>query len=185
MRKLYFILILGFCKLAYADLSGVYVGGGLGYGIQSLTALGNSSTIGTPAIRAIVGYQFADWIGAEAGYTYITQANNWNNLGNPSVTVYDLAFTPGFTIPATPVSLYARLGIDAISANLNSNVFSQMFSSVTANFEWGAGVKVNIPATRVFIRAEYINFSSVANSNNRNISVTPSVIMLNAAYVFQ
>ena len=184
MKKLYFILSLGICKLTYADLSGLYLGGGIGYGMQSLSALGNSGTPGTPAVRAFFGYQFADWIGAEAGYTYISQASNWNNLGNPSATIYDLSFTPGFTIPLTPVTLYGRFGIDAVSSNLNSNIFGQMFSSVTANFEWGAGLKVNIPATRVFIRAEYINFGSVTNSNNSNLSVTPSTIMLTAAYVF-
>ena len=184
MKKLFIIFGLGFYKLSFADLSGLYLGGGLGYGMQSLVALGNSSTAGTPAIKGFIGYQFMDWLGAEAGYTYISQAANWNNLGNPSVAIYDLAILPGFSIPLTPVTIFGRVGVGAVAANLNSNIISQSFSSVNANFEWGAGVKVNIPTTRIFIRAEYINFSSVVNSNNRNLMVTPSTIMIDAAYVF-
>jgi hypothetical protein len=184
MQKILCGIFLSISGFAFADLSGLFVGGGLGYGMQSISAYGNSSTPGTPAIKAFVGYQMADWIGAEAGYTYITQAGNWNNLGDPSSTVYDIAFTPGFSIPATPVTIYGRLGIDAISPNLNSAWYSQIFSSVTANFEWGLGVKVNIPATRVFVRAEYINYGSATSNSNSAMSVTPSVILINAAYVF-
>ena len=67
--------------------------------MQDITAYGNNGVTGSPTLKAFVGYQMADWIGAEAGYTYISQASNWNNLGAPSTTVYDLAFTPGFSIP--------------------------------------------------------------------------------------
>ncbi|HLX54321.1 MAG TPA: outer membrane beta-barrel protein, partial [Aquella sp.] len=118
MQKILCGLFLSISSCAFADLSGLFVGGGLGYGTQSVSAFGSSTTLGTPSIKAFVGYQMADWIGAEAGYTYITQASNWNNLGAPSTTVYDLAFTPGFPIPATPVTIYGRVGIDAVSPNL-------------------------------------------------------------------
>lgn len=184
MRKLLYGIFLSMGSFAFADLSGLFVGGGLGYGMQSISGYGNDSTPGSPALKAFVGYQMADWIGAEAGYTYISQASNWNNLGAPSTTVYDLAFTPGFSIPVTPVTIYARLGIDAVSPNLGSSWYNQFFSSMAANFEWGLGVKVNIPATRVFVRAEYINYGSTTNNSNSGLSVTPSVLLINAAYVF-
>jgi hypothetical protein len=184
MRKILSGIFLSISGYAFADLSGVYVGGGVGYGSQYLVANGNNETTGTPALKAFVGYQVNDWIGVEGGYTYITQASNWNNLGAPSTTVYDIAFTPGFAIPATPVAIYARLGIDAISPNLNSAWYSQVFSSMSAQFEWGLGVKVNIPATRVFVRAEYIDYGSAQNNTYSNMTVRPSVFMLNAAYVF-
>ncbi|MCC2625097.1 MAG: hypothetical protein K0R14_970 [Burkholderiales bacterium] len=184
MRKILCGLLLSTGSLAFADLTGLFVGGGLGYGMQGISAYGNSSTPGTPALKGFVGYQMADWVGAEAGYTYISQSGNWNGLGNPSSTIYDIAFTPGFSIPATPVTIYGRLGVDGVSSNLNSSWYNQIFSSITANFEWGLGVKVNIPTTRVFVRAEYINYGSATNNNNSGMSVTPSVLMINAAYVF-
>ena len=84
--------------VAHADVSGIYVGGGLGLGMQHLSANGSSSTLTSPAIRATVGYQFASWVGGELGYTYITQADNWNNYGNSSSVIYDFAFTGGYTL---------------------------------------------------------------------------------------
>jgi len=184
MRKLYFTLLFIFANNAFADLSGPYAGGGIGYGIQSMSIAGTGGAPGTPALRGFIGYQFADWIGAEAGYTYISQVSNWNNVGSPSATIYDIAFTPGFSVPLSPVTLYSRLGVAGVSANLNSAWYNQVFSSLNANFEWGFGVKVNIPATRVFIRGEYTNYGGVTNNNNSNLSVTPSTLMINAAYVF-
>ncbi|MCC2644358.1 MAG: hypothetical protein K0R49_399 [Burkholderiales bacterium] len=184
MLKILYGIFLSTSSLAFADLSGLYAGGGLGYGMQGISAYGNSSNAGSPAIKAFAGYQLTDWIGAEAGYTYITQASNWNNLGAPSTTVYDIAATPGFSIPLTPVTIYARLGIDAVSSNLDSAWYNQIFNTVKANFEWGLGLKVNIPATRVFVRAEYINYGSVTNNSNSGMSTTPSVFLINAAYVF-
>lgn len=184
MRKIVCGLVFFCSGYAFADLTGVYLGGGLGYGTQNVSYLGSTSNPGTPTLKAFVGYQMADWIGAEAGYTYITQASSWNNIGAPSTTVYDLAFTPGFSIPATPVTIYARLGIDGVSPNLNSSWYNQIISPLSTNFEWGAGVKVNIPATRVFVRAEYINYGSANTYTNSNVSVTPNIFLVNAAYVF-
>lgn len=184
MQKILSGILLLISSCAFGDLSGFFVGGGVGYGLQGVAVNGSSENPGTPALKIFVGYQMADWIGAEAGYTYITQANNFNNLGAPSTTVYDIAFTPGFSIPATPVTIYGRLGIDAISSNLNSAWYNQVFSSMTANFEWGLGLKVNIPATRVFVRAEYIDYGSASNNTYSNMSVRPSVFLVNAAYVF-
>jgi len=184
MRKILSGIFLSISSCAFADLSGLYLGGGLGYGMQNIAANGSSENPGSPTLKGFVGYQLMDWIGAEAGYTYITQANNWNNLGGPSTTIYDLALLPGFSIPLTPVTLYARLGIDAVSSNLNSEWYNQVFSSMTPAFEWGLGVKVNIPLSRVFVRAEYINYGGAQNNNYSNMSVNPSVILINAAYVF-
>lgn len=183
MKKLSFIL-LTISGVAFADDTGLYVGGGLGYGMQNLSIGGSATTSSSPSVRGIVGYQLGNFIGAEAGYTYITQAGSWNSLGSPSTTVYDLAFTPGLPIPLTPVTVYARLGVDAQSTNLNNSWYNQMFSNMTANFEYGAGVKVNIPMTRIFVRAEYINFGGSQNNNNNNLHVTPSLVTINAAYVF-
>lgn len=184
MRKILFGIFLYTGSYAFADLTGVYVGGGLGYGLQSTSLGGSSANPGTPAIRAFVGYQIADWMGVEGGYTYITQASDVSNIGAPSTTVYDLAFTPGFSIPATPVTIYARLGIDGVSPNINSSWYNQIISPLNANFEWGAGVKVNIPATHVFVRAEYTNYGASNTYNNSNLSITPSTFLINAAYVF-
>jgi hypothetical protein len=176
-----FLLTNSYC---FADLSGFFVGGGVGYGIQAIAVNGTSQNPGTPAVKAFIGYQMADWIGIEAGYTYITQADSVNNLGTPSTTIYDLAFTPGFTIPATGITAYVRLGVDGISPNLNNTWYNQVFSSLNANFEWGLGLKVNIPSTQIFVRAEYIDYGSGANNDYSNMSVRPSIFLINAAYVF-
>ena len=78
----------------FADPTGIYIGGGLGYGSQQTNYLGSSNTDGTPALRAQFGYQFANWLDAELGWNYLTQGSNWNNLGTPSTTIYDFAFLP-------------------------------------------------------------------------------------------
>ena len=184
MKKLITLLLSGLSLTSIADTSGIYIGGGLGYGLQKQDYLGTSSSVGSPALRAQVGYQFADWIDVELGWNYLTQGSNWNNLGNPSSTIYDLAFTPGFTLPATPVTIFVRLGVDAVSTNLNSSWYNQMVSNSNANFEYGAGAKIDIPGTRTFIRAEYINYGGGSNNNNGNLLTTPSAIMLDAGYVF-
>ena len=172
-------------KPVFADVTGPYLGGGIGYGLQNLSIYNMSNTpTGTPLIRVFGGYQFASWVGAELGYTYITQATNWNNLGNASTTIYDFSFTPGFTIPVTPVTIYSRLGIDAVSANLNSSFYNQIVSNMSASFIWGAGVKLDIPGTHAFIRGEYINYGSGINNNNSSLTTAPSALMLTAAYVF-
>ncbi len=179
------ILAISTISPAFADVTGPYLGGGMGYGMQNLSISGASNTpTGTPTIRAFGGYQFASWVGIELGYTYITQATNWNKLGAASTTIYDFTFTPGFTIPTTPVTIYSRLGIDTVSANLDSSFYNQFFSNMSASFVWGGGVKLDIPGTHAFVRAEYINYGSAINNNNSSLTTTPSALMLTAAYVF-
>lgn len=177
------VSLISICGMASAE-GGVYIGGGIGYGIQDASYLGTANTSGTPAMRAQVGYQLADWMGAELGWNYITQAQNWNNLGNQSSTIYDLSFLPGFTLPATPVTIFVRLGIDAVSTNLNNSWYNQLISNSSANFEYGAGVKVSIPGTNTFVRGEYINYGGSPNNNNSSLSVTPSALLIDASYVF-
>lgn len=188
MKKILFLCFTLFSitngSLCLADTTGLYIGGGAGYGIQDLSLLKANTTQQSPALRGFIGYQFASWIDVEAGYTYISQSTNWNNLGNPSVTIYDLAFMPGFTLPLSPVTIYTRLGVDTISANLNSGWYNQIVSTYMNDFEWGLGVKIELPETRTFIRAEYINYGTAVNNSNNNLSVSPSVIMLNAGYIF-
>lgn len=178
------VLALFIVNNASADNTGAYIGGGIGYGIQALSLTGTNVNEETPLMRAMLGYQFASFIGAEAGYTYFTQSQNLNSLGNVSTTVYDLAFTPGFTLPASPVTIYTRLGIDTISSNLNTNWYNQVFSNSSANFEWGAGVKLDIPTAPVFVRLEYVDYGSALNNNNSSLTVHASAVLLNAAYLF-
>ncbi len=184
MKKVLVGLFITTALPAFADVSGFYVGGGLGYGMQTLGLSNSNTTVSSPALRAQIGYQFADWIDAEFGWNYVTQGSNWNNLGSPSSTIWDLSFTPGFTIPATPVTVFVRLGVDAVSPNLNSSWYNQFISNSLANFEYGAGVKVAIPESRAFVRAEYINYGGGPNNNNNNLMTTPSALMIDAAYVF-
>ena len=184
MKKFLLLILSGICGAAVADVSGFYVGGGLGYGMQNNSYMGSNTSSGTPALRAQVGYQFADWIDAELGWNYLTQTPNSNNLGNVSSTIYDFSFTPGFTLPATPVTVFVRLGVDAVSTNVNSSWYNQVISNSTANFEYGAGAKIAIPGTNTFVRAEYINFGGSTNNNNGSMMTTPSAFMIDAAYVF-
>lgn len=189
LKKILFILGLLINLSARADITGIYLGGGLGFGIQELNySLVNHSTqnttSNTPAMRTFMGYQFADWIGTELGYNYLTQNDNWDNLGRVSSTIYDLSFTPGFVIPGTDLSIYTRLGIDTISSNIDSGWYQQFFSNTKADFEWGIGLKFNILQSHTFIRAEYIDYGNATNNNNQYLSVNPSAIMINAAYVF-
>lgn len=185
MKKMLTLLLSGISLNCLADASGVYLGGGLGYGMQTLSYINNTSSVqASPAMRLQVGYQFADWIDAEFGWNYLTQGGSWQNLAPASSTIYDLSFTPGFTLPATPITVFVRLGIDAVSTNLNSSWYNQIISNSSPNFEYGAGVKVAIPETRTFIRAEYINYGGSQNNNNNNLITTPTAIMIDAAYVF-
>ena len=183
-QLLIFIIFFTINNLAFTDDHGIYIGGGIGYGIQNLSNNNINNGYNTPSIRMFTGYQFAKWVGAEIGYTYITQGDNIDNIGNPSTTIYDLAFTPGFTLPIVPVTIYTRLGIDAVSANLNSSWYNQVISDMRANFEWGGGIKIDIPETNTFIRAEYLNFGSVINNNNSTLTTQPSSVMITAAYIF-
>lgn len=184
MRKLLSILFSTALSTSYAQVSGIYLGGGLGYGVQKQDYMSNSNTNGTPALRAQVGYQFADWIDAELGWNYISQSPTYNDLGNSSSTIYDFAFLPGFTLPATPITIFVRLGVDSVSSNLNSSWYNQLFNSGTVNFEYGVGAKVAIPETRTWIRAEYIDYGGGPNANNSALITTPTAVMLSAAYVF-
>jgi hypothetical protein len=184
LKKLVFIILAGSIASSYADISGWYVGGGLGAGFQNQSYQAQEQSNLSPALRAHVGYQFAGWVDAELGWNYITQSDTQANLGNSSSTIYDFAFLPGFTLPATPLTIFVRLGIDAVSTNLNSSWYNQLLSNSRANFEYGAGVKVSIPLTRTWIRAEYINYGGMTNNNNSNLITTPSALLINAAYVF-
>jgi hypothetical protein len=184
MKKLLALCLTLSSVGAFADATGFYAGGGLGYGMQKNSYFGQNTTDNTPAMRVQVGYQFADWVDAELGWNYLTQGGNVNGLGNVSSTIYDFSFTPGFTLPATPVTVFVRLGIDAVSANINSSWYNQIISNSTANFEYGAGVKVAIPETNTFIRGEYINYGSAVNNNSGNMTTSPGVFLIDAAYVF-
>lgn len=184
MKKIIVTVLVLVTAPSFAAPTGFYVGGGLGYAMQNLTADGSSSVQTSTGVRAFAGYQMFSFLGAEAGYTYLSQADNWNNLGNPSTTIYDIAITPGIPIPILPLTVYGRLGFDAVSANLNTGWSSQLISTMNGGVEWGGGLKLDIPATNVFIRAEYINYGSVPNNSNSNVTVNPSAVMLDAAYVF-
>lgn len=184
MKKILLGFLTGVSLTCFADTSGFYLGAGLGYGMQNLGVSNANTTENSPALRAQAGYQFADWLDAELGWNYITQAANWNNLGSPSSTIWDFSFTPGFTIPATPVGFFVRLGVDAVSSNLNNSWYNQIISSSSTNFEYGAGVKVNIPFTNTFVRAEYINYGGGPNNNNNDLMTTSSAVLIDAAYVF-
>lgn len=183
MKKLMLALTTISITQCFADVSGFYLGGGLGYGMQKQDYQNNSNSDGSLGIRLQLGYQFADWIDAELGYNYITEGSNWNNLGSPSSSIYDLSVTPGFTLPGTPLGVFVRLGIDAVSPNLNSSFYNSSMNS-SVNFEYGAGVKFNLPEARTFIRAEYINYGGGPNNGNSGILTTPSAIMIDAGYVF-
>jgi hypothetical protein len=170
-------------NICYA-VNGVYIGGGIGSGMQELTMNSNKAYDNTPAVRAFVGYQFISFIGAELGYTYITQGQNFNNYGNPSTTIYDLSILPAIPLPLVPLTLFGRVGINSVSANMNSSWYNQIFSNSNANFEWGLGLKLDIPTTNFFARAEYIAFNPTTNNNNGLITVNPSVGLLSIGYVF-
>jgi hypothetical protein len=183
MKKIIIPFLTLWAAASYAD-SGLFIGGGIGYGMQTNNFLNNSNTVGSPALRFQLGYQLADWLGAEVAWNYITQGSNWNNLGQPSSTIYDLAFTPGFTIPATPITTFVRLGISSVSTNFNNSWYNQVVSNSAADFEYGAGVKVSIPGTSTFVRAEYINYGNSQNNNNSSVTTSPAAVLIDAGYVF-
>ncbi len=184
MKKLILLMMAETITNSFADVSGWYLGGGIGAGWQLQNYQSQEQSNLSPALRAQFGYQLAGWISAELGWNYITQSNTQANLGNSSSTIYDFAFLPGFTLPATPVTIFVRLGIDSVSANLNNSWYNQLLSNSQANFEYGAGVKVSIPLSRTWIRAEYINYGGMTNNNNNNLLTTPSALLISAAYVF-
>ena len=77
------LLLLGIGKV-FASSTGLYLGGGLGYGIQNLSSMGNSSTQTSMAARAFIGYQIFSFLDTEAGYTYLSGGNSWSNFGSCS-----------------------------------------------------------------------------------------------------
>lgn len=185
MVKKIFIIISSLYNLnvCYAE-TGIYIGGGIGSGMQELSTNNNKGFSNTPAIRLFSGYQFISWFGAEIGYNYITQGSDFNNYGSPSTTVYDISFLPGLPLNILPITIFSRIGINSVSSNMNTNWYSQIFSNSTANFEWGAGIKINIPTSNFFVRAEYISFNSTLSNSNSAITVNPQMALISAAYVF-
>jgi hypothetical protein len=164
--------------------NGVYIGGGFGSGMQDISVDNQKAYSNTPSIRLYTGYQFISWLGAEIGYNYITQGGNTFNYGHPSTTVYDLSITPGIPLPILPISLFGRVGINAVSSNMDSSWYNQIFSNSNANFEWGIGLKLDIPSTDFFARMEYIGFNPTINNNNSAITVNPSIGIISIGYVF-
>jgi len=188
MKYLKTILSVSLVSLAsssFAGVSGPMLGGGMGVGIQSMTYNDNYKLYGSPSLHVFTGYQFADFIGVEAGYTYIGQvASSISGVSNVSSTIYDIAFTPGIPIPLSPFTIYGRLGVDAVSVNYGTNWANQMFNTASTNFELGAGVKMTIPFSRAIVRLEYVNYGASGTNGYNSLSVTPSVVALNAAYIF-
>jgi hypothetical protein len=184
IKKIFIIIFITYgLNFCYAE-NGLYLGGGIGSGMQELNANSINGFSNTPAIRIFTGYQFISWFGAEVAYNYINQGSDFNNYGSPSTTIYDLSFTPGLPLTVLPLTIFSRIGINSVSTNMNSNWYNQVFSNSTANFEWGGGIKINIPASNFFVRAEYISFNPTKSNANSSISVNTSVALISAAYVF-
>jgi hypothetical protein len=190
MKKLLIIISIILSPLATADDFGPYVGGGLGYSFNSLEASGStngslSASQNSAAIRGFAGFQFFSFLGVEAGYNYLTQSSSFGNYGQISSTIYDLSVLPGFSIPGIPIIIFGRLGIDANASSFNSDAMSQLTGDMNYNLEWGGGVRLDIPTTSLFVRGEYINYSSSTISNNgANINIYPSVLMATLGYTF-
>lgn len=164
--------------------SGFYLGGGGGFAYQDLSTLGSSDAQTTTSIRAFAGYQLFSLMGVEAGYTYFTPGASWNNLGQPSATIYDLSVIPGFSIPLTQITLYGRFGVDFASPGFNDSWTNQLTGAMHYSLEWGGGLKFSIPITGVFVRAEYINYGTSPFTNNQSVNVGLSTAMLELGYEF-
>lgn len=187
MKKLVFLLLITiFAGSIFADSTGIYLGGGVGYGYEDISTAGVvSPSQNTTTIRAFVGYQLFSMLGIEGGYTYFTPGTNWDNMGQPSATIYDLSITPGYEIPMTQITVFGRLGLDATTAAFNDNWTNQLTPGTHYNFEWGGGLKFSLPITGLFVRAEYINYGSgTTMSNNTNVTIAPSTLLLDVGYVF-
>ena len=182
-RKLSLSLLLSCSTIAFAD-TGFYVGGGLGDGIQQQSFSSLNNTQNTLAGRAFAGFQLTNWIGGELGYNYISSGSDWNNLGAPSVTIFDASITPGISLPIIPVTIYGRVGVAATSSSLNSSWTGQFSDGKTANLEYGAGVRLNIPLTSLFARIDYINYGQVNTNGNSQLSNTPSAVLASIGYQF-
>lgn len=182
----------------YANSLGPYLGLGLGYGMQNLSTINQSQVYGgkyytSPAARLMLGYQFATWFGGELAYTYIFRPANMCvslDAKNPSCistssSIIDLAFTPGYNIPSTLVTPYARFGIAIIAVDgRNSTWIEQATSSNNATFEFGGGIKIDLEEANSIIRLEYINFGNTRTLGANNLLVAPSIISLSASYIF-
>lgn len=184
MKKLLTTLLFFSSSVVFADVSGWYLGGGLAYATQSASYGDNTYDSQAPAIRLQAGYQFGDWIDAELGWNYVMQSPTGIGSDNQSSTIYDLAILPGFTIPSTPLTVFVRLGIDAMSANMNNSWYNQLASNSRINFEYGAGVKWQIPDTHTMIRGQYISYGSDINNGNSNIDTSANAVLIDAAYIF-
>lgn len=183
MKKL-ILLLLGAVISSKLYAFGLYAGGGGGIGYQNLSAPGNSQTQTSTAWRGFVGYDLFSLMGIEAGYTYFTHGSNLNNLGSPSATAYDLSVTPGFVIPLTQLTVFGRLGVDALSPGLGQSWGSQLGGPLQYNLEWGGGIKFSLPISSLFVRAEYINYGSAPATNNTHVSIAPSALLLDLGMGF-
>lgn len=184
MKKYLTIALMGVPLNAVADLSGFYLGSGIGYGVQALSYEGSNKNQATPSFRIHGGYQIANWMSFELGWNYLTQGNNWNSISNVSTTVYDLSMISGYTFPKSPITIYGRLGVAFISSNINGSWYSELFSTLKPAFEYGGGFKFTVPSTNTFFRVEYINYGSVTNNSNPNLNTASSALLVTAGYIF-
>lgn len=186
MKKRILMLLLP-TSIALADTdNGFYLGAGLGAGVLDVNTSSMSNYKDNTTYRFFAGYQIWSFLGAELGYTHMAPTS-FSNVNSLATQVFDASITPGIEIPLTPVTIYGRLGYAAINASSSNNALQT--SGTTYAGEWGAGVKVGIPFTGVFIRGEYINYGNMQNLTSPNGTfnggnVSPSAFLLSGGYVF-
>ncbi len=184
MKKILLVILSLSSSYVFADIDGWYIGGGLAYATQTANFNSNDNAETTPAIRVQAGYQFADWIDTELGWNYILSTPTGIGNDTQSSTIYDFAVLPGFTLPSTPVTIFVRLGVDSMSTNLNSSWYNQFTDSARINFEYGAGIKIQIPETRTIIRGQYINFGSDNLNGSSTVNSSANALFIDASYIF-
>lgn len=200
-RKLVVAIFCTCSSLAYADMQWWYGGVGAGLGSQGVKQnyMGESGIVTettgghTTAERINVGYQFHDWLGVELGYNYLNRKsymyNDDTQSGYVQTHAYDLSVLPGFTIPETPITVFARMGIDTMSTVANSSQSPLLIGNPF--FLWGVGAKWNIPDHNLFIRAELIQFGHTNAKNTPNfdssnyVTTSPEAMILDINYVFK
>lgn len=130
-----------------------YPGGG------TITVTPNSKGLG---VRALAGYNFRPWLGAEAGFArYSSAYYNFpdGECRNPPYYIFD--GTIKASVPIWVVSIYAKGGVAAVRASGFANIFSSDAKSGTrceggqANFWaaapiYGAGISYDMTPNWVF-----------------------------------
>ncbi len=161
-----FAASLSFAVSAYADSTGLYVGGSVGQ--TTVKASANGGTAGTlhfdeddTSYKIFAGYMVLPFLGFEGGYTNFGSPNKSFGAANADFEV-EVDGWEGFVVgvlPLGPVDLFAKVG--GVSYNVDAKVKvngSTLASGSDSDEKAAYGVGAAVGLGGIKVRAEYTEY---------------------------